>query len=151
MGSGENRKKDLRQNNRTRVQWRQNSCAKHVVSQARLSLPPCERLACETTECGEDGKWALCMHTMCPHSTHTLVWVGWIAEASEAPTLGSWVAHPLSVLPVCHCLISETKHQTPCTKQDVHETKRGINYTLVHNYTIEQHGVCLHWWLLVIK
>ena len=51
--------------------------------------------------------------------THTLVWVGWIAEASEASTLGSWVTHPLSV---CHCPIPETKHQTPCkpcTKQDM--------------------------------
>ena len=37
-------------NNHTRVQWqRQNSCAK----------------------CGEDGKLALCMHTMCRRSTHT--------------------------------------------------------------------------------
>ena len=34
----------------------QNSCAKRVVLQARLSLPPRESLARETTERGEDGK-----------------------------------------------------------------------------------------------
>ena len=33
-----------------------NSCAKRVVSQARVSLPLHESLACETTKCGEDGK-----------------------------------------------------------------------------------------------
>ena len=31
-------------------------CAKRVVLQARLSLPPHESLARETTERGEDGK-----------------------------------------------------------------------------------------------
>ena len=61
---------------------------------------------------------------VCPRSTHTLVWVGWIAEASEVSTLGYWVAHPLSVLPsdVCQRPIPETKHQTthkPCTKHDM--------------------------------
>ena len=67
------------------------ACAEHcvacIVSQAWLSLPPREGLVCETTERGEDGKWALCMHTICVHipHTHIIVWVGWIAEASEAP------------------------------------------------------------------
>jgi len=46
-------------NNHTRVQWRQNSCAEHAVSQARLTLPPHESLAHETTEHGEGGEWAL--------------------------------------------------------------------------------------------
>ena len=35
---------------------RWNNCAKHVVLQARLPLPPRESLARETTERGEDGK-----------------------------------------------------------------------------------------------
>ena len=35
---------------------RQNNCAKRVVLQAKLSLPPRESLARETTERGEDGK-----------------------------------------------------------------------------------------------
>ena len=51
MGSGEDRWVS-QQNNRTRVQWRQNSCA----------------------ECSEDGKWALCMHTICVHTPHTHTW-----------------------------------------------------------------------------
>ena len=49
------------------------SCdTERVVSLARLSLAPRESQASETTECGEDGKWALCMHTTCVHiHTHT--------------------------------------------------------------------------------
>ena len=41
-----------RSTDHTRVNWRQKSCAEH----------------------GEDGKWALCMHTMCVHAPHTHVW-----------------------------------------------------------------------------
>ena len=57
----------LQQNNHTRVQWRQDNCVKCVVSQATLSIPLRGSLAHETTERGEEGKWALCMDTRCVH------------------------------------------------------------------------------------
>ena len=44
----------------------------------------------------------------------TLGWVGWLAQASEGPTLGSWVTHPLSVLPSVPTPHPWSEHQTPC-------------------------------------
>ena len=106
----------------------------------------------------ESELYACTQHVSTFH-THTLVWVGWIREAFEVPTLGSWVTHPLSVLPSVP--LSHPWNKTPNTMQTmhqarhVHETKRDTMYlhlsaTLFHNNTIEQHGVCLHWRLLVL-
>ena len=58
--------------------------------------------------------------------THTLVWVGWIAEASDAPTLGSWVTHPLSVLPS-----APTSH--PWNK--THHANHALSRTCAWNQT----------------
>ena len=97
---------------------------------------------------------------VCPRSTHTLVWVGWIAEASETSTLGYWVTHPLSVLPSVPTSwdIPETKHQTPhkpCTKQDMCKNPNVIPLSpqghFIQLFTIKQCRVCLHWRLLVTK
>ena len=47
--------------------------------------------------------------------------VGWLAQASEGPTLESWVTHPLSVLHSVPTLHPWNEYQTPCkpcTKQD---------------------------------
>ena len=38
----------------------------------------------------------------------------WVAQTSEGPTLGSWVTHPLSVLPSLPMSHPWNKHQTPC-------------------------------------
>ena len=67
MGSGEDRWVSW-QNNHARVQRRQNSCVM----------------------CGEDRKWALCMHTMCVHAPHTHIWS--IAKLSDQ-THRHWI-HP---------------------------------------------------------
>ena len=98
----------------------------------------------------------VCTQHVSTFHTHTLVWVRWVAEASEAPTLGSWVTHPLSVL---HSVpLSHAWNKTPDTMH--HALSRicawnqmwchlHLRATLFHNYTIEQWGVCLHWRLLV--
>ena len=125
MGSGENRREFLRQNNHTvkcSVQWRQNSHAERVISQARLSLL-LVRVWLMRLPSMVKTETELYLRTKHPHSTHThtLVWVGWIAEASEASTLGSWVTHPLSVLPSVSMSHPWNKYQKPCkpcTKQD---------------------------------
>ena len=56
---------------------RQNNCAKRVVLQARLSLPPRESLAHKTTERDEDGK-----HTTCVHVPHTHISVSGVDSRS---------------------------------------------------------------------
>ena len=101
----------LRRNNHTRVQWRQNSCAKGVISRARLSLPQSAWPSVVKMES------ELYVHVSTLH-THILVWVRWIAEASEAATLGSWVTHPLSVLPSVP--LSHTWNKMPDTIQTMH-------------------------------
>ena len=83
------------------------------------------------------------------HATKQTGWVGWIAQASEVPTLGSWVTHPLSVLPSVPMSHPWNKHQTLyklCTKQDMwNQTWYHLHLgaTLFYNYTIKQLGL---WW-----
>ena len=57
----------------------------------------------------------------CTQPNEQGVWVGWMVQASEGPTLGSWVTHALSVLPSVPTSYPWNKYQTPCkpcTKQD---------------------------------
>jgi len=136
------------------VQWRQNSCAKHVVSQARLSLPPRECLAHETTERGEDGKWALCMHTTCVDIPHTHI------SVSGVDRRNLWGTYPgvLSDTPTeCATVPSLKQNTRHYAKHALSRTcacnqtwyRLHLRVTLFHNYTIEQCRVCLHWRLLV--
>ena len=89
------------------------------------------------------------------HATKQTGWVGWIAQASVGPILGSCMTHPLSLLP---SVLSHpwNKHQTPgklCTKHDTWNQTwyhLHVRATLFHNYTLKQHVVCLHWRLVVL-
>ena len=89
MGSCEDRSYVLQQNNYTRVQWRQNSCA----------------------ECGEDGKWAsriVYAHNVCPHSTHTHTHIWRIAKLTDQ-THKHWMQNPS----IGQQLSQQSQHHTP--------------------------------------
>ena len=81
------------------------------------------------------------LHAQHVHITKWTGWVGWITQASEGPTLGSWVTHPLSMLPNVSKSHHWNEHQTPCkpcTKQDTWiQTWYHLHLraTLFHNYT----------------
>ena len=131
---------------RTTIQGCSDSCAEHVVSLARLSLAPHESLASETTEHGEDG------NTSTSTYTHTLVWVGWIAEASWGTYSYPGVLSDTPTECVTQCatvpsLKQNTRHHAN------HALSRicawNLRATLFHNNTINQRRVCLHWRLLV--
>ena len=147
MGSSENRRNVLRQNN----------CAKHVVLQARLSLSARESgLRNYRTWWGRKVSF-IYAHNVCPRSTHTLVWVGWIAEALRRLHLGTeWHTHWVCY-PTCECPGTSLKQNTR------HHANHALSRTkpnviplvpqghFIQQFTIKQCGVCLHWRLLVTK
>ena len=109
----------------------------------------------QTTERGEDGKWALCMHTTCVHIPHTHI------SVSEVGSWSLWGAYPgvLSDTPtecVTQCanvpsLKQNTRHHALSRICALNQTwyHLRLRATLFRNYTIEQCRVCLHWRLLV--
>ena len=81
------------------------------------------------------------LHAQHVHITKRTGWVGWITQATEGPTLGSWVTHPLSMLLNVSKSHHWNEHQTlcePCTKQDTwNQTWYHLHLraTLFNNYT----------------
>ena len=100
----------------------------------------------------------VCTQHVSTFHTHTLVWVGWIAEASEAPSYPGVLSDtPTECVTQCATVPSlkqNTRHYANHALSRICARNQTwyhlhLRATLFHNYTIKQCGVCLHWRLLV--